>query len=338
MGRVVGVTARDLAPSESGYVQLRLERPVAALFGDRVVLRDGAARMTLAGGRVVDPAPPPRRGSRDERLAVLAALDHDDPAAALARRLDVEGSVDLAAFARTRNLDPDAVERLAERLCPALIGRPGARVAVSPAKRTELREALLAALARWHAAHPEVAGPNKAELLRYAASPAAPELLEAALADLVADGLVCREHAALRLPEHRPRLPAQDESLWSRLEPLLAGAGLRPPRLRELAETLGLEPEAVERKLVRFERFGRLMRVAENRFFLPDTVAALAQVAASLAAEAEDGTFAAAAFKDRAGIGRNLTIEVLEFLDRIGATRRLGDRREVIRRAEDVLG
>jgi selenocysteine-specific elongation factor len=89
---------------------------------------------------------------------------------------------------------------------------------------------------------------------------------------------------------------------------------------------------------VRFERFGRLLRVAENRFFLPATVAALAQVAASLAADADDGTFTAAAFKDRSGIGRNLTIEVLEFLDKIGVSRRLGDRREVIRRAEDVIG
>jgi selenocysteine-specific elongation factor len=211
-------------------------------------------------------------------------------------------------------------------------------VAVSPAKRAALRETLLAALARWHAAHPEIVGPNKAELLRFAAPHEAPELLEAALLDLVADGLVAREHAALRLPEHRPRLPAQDEALWSRVAPLLTDAGLRPPRLRELADALGFAHEEMERKLVRFERFGRLLRVADNRFFLPATVAALTQVAASLAAEAEDGTFTAAAFKDRSGIGRNLTIEVLEFLDKIGVSRRLGDRREVIRRAEDVIG
>jgi selenocysteine-specific elongation factor len=209
---------------------------------------------------------------------------------------------------------------------------------MSPAKRAVLRDTLLAGLGRWHAAHPDVAGPNKAELLRFAAPQEAPALLEAALLDLVADGLVCREHAALRLPEHRPRLAAADEALWSRMAPLIADAGLRPPRLRELAETLGLSAEDMERKLVRFERFGRLLRVADNRYFLPATVAALAEIAAALAAEAEDGTFAAGVFKDRSGIGRNLTIEVLEFLDKIGVSRRLGDRREVIRRAEDVIG
>ena len=33
----------------------------------------------------------------------------------------------------------------------------------------------------------------------------------------------------------------------------------------------------------------------------------------------------AAAFRDRAGIGRNLSIEVLEYFDRIKFTRRVGD-------------
>jgi len=40
---------------------------------------------------------------------------------------------------------------------------------------------------------------------------------------------------------------------------------------------------------------------------------------------AHQKSLTAAAFRDRAGIGRNLAIEVLEYFDRIKFTRRVGD-------------
>ena len=57
------------------YAQLRLERPVVAARGDRVVLR---TRTTVGGGVVLDPAPP--RRLEEERLRLL---DEGDPAAIL---------------------------------------------------------------------------------------------------------------------------------------------------------------------------------------------------------------------------------------------------------------
>jgi selenocysteine-specific elongation factor len=47
----------ELRPGETGTAQLRLERPVAALAGDHVIVRLTAPRTTVAGGRVVDTAP-----------------------------------------------------------------------------------------------------------------------------------------------------------------------------------------------------------------------------------------------------------------------------------------
>jgi len=63
VGRAAVLGSREIAPGESGFVQLDLEHPVGTLSGDRAVLRDHAARRTLAGGRVVDPFAP-RRGRR----------------------------------------------------------------------------------------------------------------------------------------------------------------------------------------------------------------------------------------------------------------------------------
>ncbi len=133
-----------------------------------------------------------------------------------------------------------------------------------------------------------------------------------------------------RLPQHRPRLANADEKLWARMRPLLAAGELRPPRVREIAEELALEPPAVERLLHRAERLGRVAKIADNRFFLPETVDRLATIAGELAAAAPESGFTAAMFNECTGVGRNLTIQILEYLDKIGATRRIGDTRTVI--------
>jgi selenocysteine-specific elongation factor len=101
-----------------------------------------------------------------------------------------------------------------------------------------------------------------------------------------------------------------------------------------LAPALGIQPEAVERLLSRAERLGRVARVADNRFFLPETLARLAEIARELADSSPEGTFTAATFKERCGIGRNVTIQILEYLDKMGVTRRIGDTRIVLRGSE----
>jgi selenocysteine-specific elongation factor len=69
------------SPLDPGLARLRLESPVAARGGDRFVVRSYSPVVTLGGGVVLDPSPPPRarwlpglaEGAADARLAGLAA-------------------------------------------------------------------------------------------------------------------------------------------------------------------------------------------------------------------------------------------------------------------------
>ncbi|HEX4628391.1 MAG TPA: SelB C-terminal domain-containing protein, partial [Gemmatimonadales bacterium] len=334
VGRAAVLESREIAPGESGFVQLDLEHPVGTLCGDRAVLRDHAARRTLAGGRVVDPFAPRRGRRHPARLAVLGALAATDPARALAHLLAVEGVVDLAKFALARNLAPSDLDRLIEAGGFLRVGPPRAPVAVTSKQLNTLGDKIVDTLGAWHQAQPDALGPSRPALIMQLRG-AAPEVaLDAALAELAGMGRVVRQGPIWRLPEHQPRLTRSDERLWERVRPLLAAADLRSPRIRELAAALGLQPEAVERFLSRAERLGRVARVADNRFFLPETLARLAEIACELADSSPEGTFTAATFKDRCGLGRNLTIQILEYLDKKGATRRTGDTRIVLRASE----
>ena len=61
--------------------------------------------------------------------------------------------------------------------------------------------------------------------------------------------------------------------------------------------------------------------------------------AETLARETEDGTFTTAAYRDASGIGRNLTVDMLEYFDRIGFTRRVDDtHRRILRYAKTLFG
>jgi len=330
VARVAVLGGHSIAPGGSGFVQVDLERPIGALHGDRAVLRDHAARHTLAGGRVVDPFAP-RRGRRlPARLAVLEATAEPDPAQALLRILKVEGLVSLFEFALARNLTPAELDGLTDSGAFLRVGTANAPVAITPDRLAALCDDVIAALALSHQAQPDALGPTRPALLAQLRTLAPEAALEAALSELAATGRAISQGGVWHLPEHRPRLAPADERLWKRILPLLVVEDLRPPRVRELASALALEPAAVERLLNRAERLGHVAKVADNRFFLPETLARLAEIAQELAASSPDGTFTAATFKDRSGVGRNLTIQILEYLDKMGATRRLGDARIVV--------
>jgi selenocysteine-specific elongation factor len=263
----------------------------------------------------------------------LSALAAPDPLQAVSGLLAANGWADLALLARARNRDPAGLEALPEALGAILLGPAGRRVALAATARQEVRARLLSALARHHAEHPDLGGMARATLLATAGTE--PAIADAMLGELLAENAVVPQGMVLRLPTHRPRLSPADEAIWPQVLELLAGAALRPPRVREVAEVLALEPDAAEALLARFERFGRVLRVAPNRFFLPETVAALAREAAALA---EPDGFTAADYNRRTGIGRNVAIEVLEFLDALGLTRRTGELRHMLGDPDEVLG
>ena len=58
LARAVLLDGEHLGPGDGGMVQLRLEKPTAAMGGDRFVLRTYSPMRILAGGRIIDPSAP----------------------------------------------------------------------------------------------------------------------------------------------------------------------------------------------------------------------------------------------------------------------------------------
>ena len=334
--RVAILGAESIAPGASGLVQVQLDRPTNALFADRFVLRDQSARRTLAGGSVLDPFPPARGRERAERLSQLRLLEETD-SESLGRRL-LEAAPDglaLDDFALARNLTPAAAEALWRGLDVHQVTRRRRRLGFTQERWRSLLDGTEAALANWHAEQRESLGPDEATLRRGLPNACSPETFAAIVRGLLDAGRAVRQGLALKQPGHRPRQSKAESELWQRVEPLLRQGALRPPIVRELAAQLGREHPEIEAFLLRMTALGLVVRVAGNRFFPPLAVRQLAEIAAQLAVSE---TLTAASFRDRSGIGRNLTIEVLEFFDRVGLTRRAGQLRLLRRPPDELFG
>jgi len=328
--RAVPLSTRRFEPGASGLAQLVLDLPVSALHGDRFVLRDAAAQQIVGGGRVLDPFAVARGRARPDRLADLAVLAQADAAGALAQLLAThpEG-VEWPPFALARNLDRDAWRSWPGAVdLTAVTHERGLRLLALGAWQA-LQARIVQALGAAHAEHPDSAGLAEAALLQAVGSHANNALRRAALRAQLRSGAVVRDGFVLRLPSHQARLQPEDEALLARVVAIMEPFGLRPPPPGELAPLLELDLQATAAFLRRAAALGHLVQVANNRFFLPPTIHALGEVARACAAAAPEGRFDARSFRDRSGIGRNLTIQLLEFFDRCGITRYAGGRRTI---------
>ena len=335
-GRVALLETGALAPGASGLAQLVLDRPMGAAHGDAVILRDQSARRTIGGGTVIDLFAPPRGRARPARLATLKALLLTEHASALAAALAVSpNGFNLAHFAAGRNLAPATLDALA---APSAMQRVTADTGFLPAHWTRARQAALAAVAAWHTRFPALPGMPEDRLLDGTGLNWAIALKAALGADLVASGALVRTGTGLRLPAHNADLQGADRVLWERVRGVLEAAGERPPTAAEIALSLKAPVRNVKALLVRVAQQQRVWRVSEERFALPATVQSWAAHASALGGPDRQQRFKATAYRDRSGVGRNLSIEILEFFDRVKFTRRLGDERMLQSAATDIFG
>ncbi len=322
-GRIAVLGTDEVASGGNGLVRIILDQPIGALAGDRFVLRDQSARETLAGGTVVDPWPPLRGRARPARLELLAAMEGPSSTEALAAMLTASpAGVDLTRFALARNLTADEAASVFATVDMHEARDGEGRWALSPDHWRALGAKALAALDAYHGRWPDRLGPDEPALRRSLERPPAAPLFQALVDDLTANGDVARRSLLIHRPGHSPVLNAADEKLWQDIDALLGEDLLRPPVVHEIAKILSVPPDTIAGVLRRAERLGRVVRVDTNRFYLPDGIDALGDFVAKTAAAAGESGFAVTDFRDTAGIGRNLAVQVLEYFDRTGLTRR----------------
>ena len=338
-GRVLlAPEAPTIPPGGEALARIVLDAPFHALGGDRVVLRDAAASRTIGGGRILDVDGPRRGAWLPARRAVVAALAAPGDGATLAALLDAEpAGLDVARFARLRNIPPAALDRLLAERGAHVAAADGRRLAFPAARVADLEARLVALFEARHAAEPDNPGLSADEAGADLA-PADRPLARLVLDGLVRDGALARRGALHHRPGHEARLAPADAALYAEIRAVVEAAGRDPPRLHLLAERLGREPEALRPLLDKVGRIGWLRRVSKGYYLPPPLLADLARVAEAVAGEHPEGLLTVGRFREAAGIGRNMTMPVLEHFDAVGFTARIEAGRRVRAGWRDLFG
>ena len=335
---VAVLDADTLAPGGTGLAQLVLPQPLAAWHGDRLILRDAAGQRIIGGGRVLDSRAPVRYRRTPQRLQLLQALQRPTLRDRLAGLLEAcEHGVDLRQWQQVFGLASVAAFDASLQTLPHrrlagdfIIGEPAWQ---------HLRRTVLDTLAAYHQNATDEIGPDAARLRRLARLRMDDAHWRLLLDALVKEGSVAQSGAFVHLPEHGSQLAARDETLLQRLTPHLMEAGAQGAWVRDLAEHIGEPAANLRPAMARLARSGHLYQVVKDLYLDAATAARLAALVRQLALagnEAADATDAqrasnalpilkVAEFRDASGLGRKRAVQMLEFFDRIGLCRRVGD-------------
>ena len=325
-GHVALLQDGDLPPGTEALAQLVLDAPAVVQPGDRIILRNAQASRTIAGAMVLDPYAPARKRRSESRLAYLAALQH------WVQRHDAAPLLAEAAHGLPRSQLIRLTGQAAPLVPPGCVALPladGDALLVDAPIWQGLQTQVLQALQRFHDVAPDEPGINAARLRRMAL-PSLQQGAHDALYTGVVQALVTNQHirssgAWLHLPGHSVQLSAAEQALAERLLPAIAAARFDPPWVRDLARDHAAGEEVVRQLLKKLARQGQVFQVVKDLFYSAAHMDALATLIAELAQHAARGEVEAHAFRDATGLGRKRAIQLWEFFDRVGYTRRVRD-------------
>ena len=321
MSRVALFGIEEADPGAMVPAQLRLEAPVVARCGDRFVIRSYSPVTTIAGGVVLEPAPPKRKRLSDPERDALDGLARGGTAA-------LRGAAVLAGW-----------QGVEEEMLGVRAGWGGGAFA-GPGKElwrmdgvlfdtrivSEGEARLLRTVRRYHELHSLARGAPLALLRTALPAHAHSRLADGLASRLARAGRLVIEGRIARLPEFRAALSPEEDELSRRLLGILAEAGLQGPATRELEELVPGHPGIGE--VLSFLASEGRIRLLGDAYWV--TTAALDDAANRVVTElgGEEG-LGPADFRRVLPVTRKHLIPILAHFDARGVTQRLEAGRRV---------
>lgn len=327
LGRIRLLDRETLSPGETALVQLQLEEEIVASRGDRVVVRSYSPMETVGGGRVLDTNPPRHRRNRPEVLAELRIRAQGAPEELLLRCLDREKVADVRELSR-RTGQSDAgvqqqLEALAARRQVALLGDQ----AVREDFRQDRAGALRTLLEDYEARYPLRPGYSREDIRSRLFHRFSARAFQAFLEGMLEEGAIRQSGSYLRTRSFEPVPTPEEEEAIGRMEAAFRDGGLMPPDPREIIDAFG---EPGEEYFFYLLGQGRLVRLEEPVVFAREVLdRARDRIVEYLE---ERGEFRLSDARDLLGSTRKYVLPLLEYLDREKVTRRVEDKRVLVRK------
>jgi len=144
--------------------------------------------------------------------------------------------------------------------------------------------------------------------------------------DLAREKIAVVRGDVVEIPGRSKELGGAEGELARTIEKRFAEAGLAPPPVSELIQTIKQKPKVIEGVVSFLVKQGTLIRLADGVYIHQRTVDEAKDRMASRKGQMID----IGQFKELFGLSRKIAIPLLEWFDRAGVTKRTGDVRQVL--------
>ncbi|HZR77586.1 MAG TPA: selenocysteine-specific translation elongation factor [Chthoniobacterales bacterium] len=316
--KIVLADTKSLASGEKAVARLRLDAPLTVFVGDRLIVRDPSEQQTLAGAFVFNNDAQEFRSSQECALLATRAVAPDDAALALWTEIARTGLIERSRLLERSRFSADEIERCLHKLSEHgeifLTETIGAKMLVW----LELRQRGAELIEEAHKSHPERRG-IEINTLRAQFSSLPPAVFEALIADLSRREFV-RSGSAIAKRSHEPNLPPQLKPVADAIRAMLDAKPYDPPSRKELLKN------DLHRQALRFLiEENELMEIGEDLVLSRKSFDAMRAAVSDFISR--NGPATTSQLRERLSTSRRVIIPLLEYLDRNGVTRRVGDQR-----------
>jgi selenocysteine-specific elongation factor len=323
----------ELGAGSHVLAQLIIDGPISCCRGDRFILRDSSESTTLGGGIVLDPYAVYSSSLSKTAKNYLRAMELPTQQQTLHKLLiDQQGPVNLSLFKQACNLqDADLAAVLQQADLPdksKAFSLQGQDYLVANQYWENVEKTIIDYVQCWHGENPGAEGIQASVLLVGLQPVSDSSLFWSVLDNLLERGLLRRANGCISIKGFKSRRSAQERQQWQLIERALSQYSQQIPTLANLQNDLQLDSKSLDAVLHRAVVEGRLFKLGSKRFVLFEQLSRFAlgvnQVAVDLP------RFSVADIKNHLQLGRNSSVELLEYFDHIGFTRRHGQSRAVL--------
>jgi selenocysteine-specific elongation factor len=349
------LSGNHMQGGQSGLIQVKTKTPVVAGPGDHFLLRTASPVRTVGGGLIVEAVQQRVKGNRPEVHQDLqeraeAILDPQRFVEYCVRRAESMATTEGAIAVRTKIPHARVREILADLASRQVILTFGVKGYVHRDTAAETGQKILDLIADFHHQSPESPGLSPEQLRRCfcgAAVPAAkagetpaPQInrqplghamsidkaiLDGLVARLKSDGQLVENNGRLALPAHRSTFGGEEAKLLETIETLFRDKLFSPPDAEEVVRQTGT-PAAKAAKLLNLLReHGRLVQVEGDMLFHREAVERASEIVAEHFRK--EDRLESVQFKYLLDTTRKFALPMLDYMDRLGVTRRVGNTR-----------
>jgi selenocysteine-specific elongation factor len=315
-----------LGAGQSAIAQLRLDSPIVAFVGDRFIVRDSSEQNTIAGGTVLDPDGDRanfRSAAQIQFLRERAIAPHDVDVC-IQSQLQRDACAESKTLLVKSNFGADEISEALSRLRHEGEIVLAGDIAAGGSYWHDLINRAATLIDRAHERNPERRGIDLSEL-RADLEPESDKLFNAVISELTRNGFVRFENQIARV-SHWPSLPSGLLSAAENMRAALSARRFDPPDRKEFSQ---------DRKLQQALRFlidkGEIVEISREIVVLREAAEQMQNTVADFLSE--NGSATASQLRQKIGTTRRVIIPFLEYLDRTGVTRRIGDERVLAKKS-----